>query len=116
MDDITVSKAELIETLKDNREMHRTIFLQGQKVYRAKMIEELDRALDEAKNGGAIRRAFALPVPEDHTEDYDTVISMLEWDEGAKVVLSYHDFQTYVENKWGWRASFAANTESYTAG
>lgn len=113
MDDITVSKERLIETLKDNREKHRATFLAGQKVYRAKMIAELDRALDEAKNGGAIQRAFSLPVPEDHTDDFDTVIAMLEWDQAETVVLSYRDFQTYVENQWGWRASFATSTEAY---
>lgn len=115
LEDIKVDKAKLIKTLKRNRKAHRKIFLQGQEVYRQKMIEELDRALDEAKNGGTIRRSFSLPVPEDHTEDFDTVIQMMEWSEGKKVYLSTREFQTYVENKWGWQASWEANTVAYSA-
>ena len=65
MDEIKVDKARLIKTLKKNRRKHRAIFLKAQEVYREQMIKELDRALDEAKNGGAIRRGFSLPVPED---------------------------------------------------
>jgi hypothetical protein len=113
MELITVIKTELVETLKANRDKHRSMFIQAQEQYRDAMIAELDRALQEAREGGQIRRAFSLPVPEDHTADFDTAIEMLDWDQGKTVQLSYHDFQQYVQNQWGWRASFAANTESY---
>jgi hypothetical protein len=116
VDTITVLKNDLIETLKANRDAHRDMFLRAQTAYRAKMIEELDRALDEAKNGGTIRRSFALPVPEDHTDDFNTAIQMLEWHQGKTADLSQHEFMNYVENNWGWRQSFAANTASYLAG
>jgi hypothetical protein len=116
MDEIKVDKVTLIKTLRKNRKRHRALFLKAQDVYRIRMIEELDRALDEAKNGGVIRRAFSLPVPEDHTAEFDTVIQMLEWDKSKNVLLSHHEFRTYVENEWGWQQSFTANTEAYTSG
>lgn len=115
MDTIKVDKARLIETLKKNREEHKAIFDKAQVVYREQMIAELDRALDEAKNGGKIRRGFSLPVPENHIEDFDTAIQMLEWDQGKTVELTQREFQTYVENKWGWQQSFAGNTQAYVA-
>ena len=99
MQTIKVDKQELIKKLQKNRKKHRAMFLRAQEVYREKMITELDRALDEAKNGGLIRRSFSLPVPEDHTEDFDTVIQMLEWDQGKRVELSQSEFRTYVENE-----------------
>jgi hypothetical protein len=113
MELITVNKADLIETLRNNRDKHREMFLTAQEKYRETMIDELDRALRVARAHGKIKRAFTMPVPEDHTEDFDTVISMLEWDQGETVELSHRDFLMYVENNWGWQASFAANTESY---
>lgn len=116
MDTIKVDKQELIKTLTKNRKKHRKLFLEAQETYRRRMIEELDRALDEAKNGGVIKRAFALPVPEDHTADFDTVIQMLNWDKGKNVELGQREFQTYVQNEWGWAQSFAANTSIYAAG
>lgn len=113
MDEIKVNKDQLVKTLKKNRKKHREMFIKAQEVYRTQMIAELDRALDEAKNGGRIVRMFSLPVPEDHTDDFDTAIQMLEWDKGSSVLLSQREFKTYVQNEWGWQASFAANTASY---
>jgi hypothetical protein len=115
MDNITVDKADLIATLRDNRDKHRDLFDKAQVVYREKMIEELDRALAEAKAGRKIRRAFTLPTPENHTEDFDTAIQMLEWEAEDYVSLSMRDFMRYVQNRWEWERSFAANTESYSS-
>lgn len=113
MEEITVDKNDLIATLRDNMENHRELFEKAQVVYRARMVEELDRALEEARTGGTIKRAFALPIPEDHTSDFETAIQMLEWELGDQVILQRYEFEQYVMNQWGWRASFAANTQSY---
>jgi len=114
MDTITVPKGELIATLRQNRDEHRELFLKAQEVYREQMIAELDRALTEAKNGGRIIRSFRLPIPEDHTDDFDTAIGMLEWDTGDTVKLTQREYMTYVKNEWGWQQSFRANTMSYS--
>lgn len=113
---ITVNKEELLKTLERNRDEHRVIFLAAQVAYRSAMIAEMDRALDEARSGGQIRRAFTLPVPEDHTADFNTAIQMLAWHQSKTVDLEQYEFEQYVENQWGWRASFAANTQSYVVG
>jgi hypothetical protein len=113
---ITVSKEDLIATLRENRDSHRDIFIAAQQAYRDKMIEELDRALAEARTGGQIRRDFTLPVPEDHTEDFNTAIAMLEWHQAKTVELEQYEFQQYVENEWGWQKSWAANTAAYVVG
>jgi len=113
MNTITVPKERLLAALVENRESHRDIFLKAQEHYRERMIAELDRALEEARAGGEIRRMFSLPVPEDHTADFDTAIGMVEWEVNDTVELEQHDFEQYVLNKWRWAASFAANTEAY---
>jgi hypothetical protein len=116
MDDIKVDKAKLIKKLKKNRKAHRDEFLRAQARYREKVIELFDQRLREMRNGGKVKIYVDLPEPEDHTADFDTVISMMEWSQGKKVILSTREFQTYVENKWGWQQSFAANTQAYTSG
>src|SRR4051812_3191998 len=115
MQEITVEKAALIEKIQANRDEHRSMFIKAQERYRDAMIVELDRALQEARDGRKIRRAFTLPVPEDHTEEFNTAIEMLQWEEGNSVVLDHRDFQRYVQNRWEWAASFAASTASYLA-
>lgn len=115
IDTIKADKAHLIETLKTNRDEHREIFLKAQEVYRQQMIAEMERALQEARDGGVIRRGYTLPVPEDHTADFNTVIQMMEWHKGKTVKLTTHEFRTYIENEWGWAPSFAASTASYVS-
>jgi len=115
MHEITVDKAELIEKIQANRDEHRSMFIKAQERYRDAMIAELDQALQEARDGRKIRRAFTLPVPEDHTDDFNTAIEMLEWEQGKSVVLDHRDFMRFVQNRWEWAASFAASTQSYLA-
>lgn len=115
MESITVDKKDLITKIQANRDEHRAMFLKAQERYRDAMIAELDRALQEARDGKPIRRAFTLPVPEDHTQDFDTAIEMLEWEQGDSVLLDARDFMRFVQNRWEWAASFAANTGSYLA-
>lgn len=113
MNTITVKKSDLLDILRKNRESHRETFVKAQEVYRKAVIAELDRMLAEARNGDKIRRAFSLPEPEEHTEDYDMAIAMLEMDVGEEVELNRGEFATYVMDEWGWQMSFAANTSSY---
>ena len=114
MDTITVDKEDLLATLRDNRQQHREIFERAQVVYREKVIEELDRALDDAKNGRKIIRHIALPEPEDHTKDFDTAIQMLEWDTAETVTLDRRDFARFVQNRWEWDQTFRQNTVGYS--
>ena len=115
MQEITVDKADLIAKIQANRDEHRSMFLKSQERYREAMIAELDRALEEARDGQKIRRAFTLPVPEDHTDDFNTALEMLDWEQEDSVELDQRDFARFVQNRWEWQASFAANTQSYLA-
>lgn len=113
MENITVRKDKLQETIKTNRDSHREQFLAAQDKYREKVIAELDKRLEAARNGGRIDLGFHLPEPVDYTDSYDTAIAMLEWEVSDEIELSDVDFQRYVLNKWEWARVFAANTQSY---
>lgn len=113
MENITVPKDKLLDTIRTNREAHREQFLAAQLKYREVVIRELDSRLAQARDGGAINLGFALPEPVDYSDQYDTAISMLEWEVDEEVTLAEHDFQRYVLNKWEWARMFAANTQSY---
>jgi len=114
MNEVTVNKAELLEKVKENRSKHRQIFEDAQIKYRELVIEELDLMLKDAKKGRKIKRWIGLPEPEDHTDDYDRVVRMLEMSVDENVTLRAVEFDNYVMDQWGWNASFAANTVSYT--
>ena len=113
MNTITVSKANLLETLKKNREEHRGLFLEAQKGFRKAVIATLDQRLQDARDGKKIDLRIALPEPQDYTGEFDTAIKMLEWDTGDEVELTMHDFQRYVENQWEWRDAFTRTSGAY---
>jgi hypothetical protein len=113
-DEVKVSKAELLVILRENRSKHRDTFLEAQKKYRERVIEELERSLADARSGNDIRRDIRLPVPEDHTSDYDREIRMLEMEVEDTILIPSHQFDWFVMDKWSWSPSFAANTVGYT--
>jgi hypothetical protein len=56
---------------------------------------------------------FTLPVPEEHTKDYDRAIRFISLDTREEIKLSEADAKSYVEDMWGWTASYLSNTSSY---
>lgn len=115
MDTVTVDKAELLKTIRENRENHRQVFNDAVEVYREKMIAELDSMLEDAKAGRKIRRAISMPEPEDHTRDYDRVIKMLEMSVDSQIEIEEQEFNWYVMDQWQWNASFNTSTVAYAA-
>jgi len=111
MDMINVGKVDLLARLKENLESHRKVFLEAQKGYRKQVIEELDKMINDAKEGKPIRRSITLPEPSDHTEDYKVVIEMLEMSIDETFEISQREFRNYVLDKWDWsQMAFMANS------
>lgn len=115
--EITVQKELVIERIKTNLEEHKKIFQAAIEEYRRQVIDDLNAKIDSVKAGKPIQHFIALPLPEEHTEDYLRVLRMLEHHQDALIKLSEADYATYMDNEWSWQRSFIANTTSYaTAG
>ena len=113
MESVKVKRSDLLDRVRKNRATHRGIFEQAQSAYRAKAIELLDGMLKDARHGGKFARAVMIPEPEDHTEDYDRVIAMLEMSVDDEVEIGAHQFDQYVMDRWEWARSFGQTTLSY---
>lgn len=116
MNNLSVRKDQLLETLRTNKEAHHAEFLEAQKNYRKQVIAELDKRLEQARKGGVINLGFALPEPVEYTDTYDSEIQALEWHIGDTVELTQQDFNRLVLNKWPWAQVFAASTSIYNQG
>lgn len=117
---ITVDKADLAETITRNRDAHKAEYDKAVEVYRVRFVEEAKKFAEDSIARSRQRVAFGnfvwLPVPEEHTEDYDRALLMLDWELGDTVELSQEEFATLVQNQWNWIRSFTANTSSYVSG
>ena len=114
MNEIIVNKATLLARMRANREAHHGIVLEAQAGFRAKVIERLDEMLELAANGQKIQLAVGLQMPEDHTDDYDTIIGMLELDINDTVELDQTQYKSWVQDQWGWQRSFTTSNSQYS--
>lgn len=113
--DITVNKEALLAALRTNRDKHHDVFERAVVKFRAQVVEKLDSMIQQLRNGKTPNLYVGLPVPEEHTDDYDRNIHMLEMHIGETIELSEEAFMRLVEDEWGWNAAFASNTASYVS-
>jgi hypothetical protein len=112
---VKVSRQELIERIVANKETHRAEFEKAWEGYRKLMTDELEKMLADAKAGKRIKRHIEVPEPQDHTDDYDTVIQMLTMSVDDQVFISQGEFAQYVLDKWNWKGQFTATNAFYAA-
>lgn len=105
----------LLNAIKENRDRHRDIFLKAQEGYRIQLIKELDQMLADARDGKKLRRFVTLPEPEDHTDDYDRVIKMLEMSVEEQLEIDETQFAMYVMDDWGWKKNWTTTNAAYIA-
>jgi len=108
---------ELLNTIIFNRDNHRDTFEQALTNYHNKAIEEFEKRIERIKKNKDFSLYVNIPVPEDHTEDYDRVIKMLQMHKKAGedfIEISEHQFSMYICDEWAWRKQWLTNTQSYT--
>ena len=110
---VRVNKGVLLAKLKENLARHREVFLKALDAYKKKVVEELDRRLDDARKGWRYDIAIGLAQPQDHTKDYDRVISLLEMSLNDELELTQQDFAIYVIDDWGWKQQFTPTNAAY---
>lgn len=115
MNIVKVKRTELLSKIKANRKTHRDLFLKAQVGYRKDVIDELDKMLSDARSGKNMRTSINIPAPEDHSEDYDCIISMLEMSTEKIITISAGEFQMYVMDNWGWKMDVLRTNSFYAS-
>lgn len=111
---ITANKFDLIGRIQNNRDKHRNIFEKAVTGFREQVIAQLEARLEMIRNGRKVDLSIRLPEPEDHTEDYDRVLDMLEMHRGDTIDISNDEFAMYVRDDWAWKRNWIAGVSNYT--
>jgi hypothetical protein len=112
---VLVSKSDLLSKLKSNRDNHAQEFKLSQQGYEASLLRRLQKMVSLMEKHQVPKLTFGdLPVPEDHTEDYDNAIAMLEMSTEQEIELTQRNFQEFVLDKWGWKQLHTSNVGIYT--
>ena len=114
-DTVVVQKDKLVETLTSNRDAHRAIFEEALAGYKTRSVELLEEHIERIRKGKVERIIVSLPVPEDHTNDYDRALTSLEWSIFDEVELSMREFDMYVRDNWSWKDEFTNTTSMYNS-
>lgn len=116
MRNVTVDKSELISILKGNMSAHREAFEEAYDEYGKAVIRNLENTLKAAKEKSPqeVKLTFNLVCPQDHTEDYERALHMLELEVNDTVRLDEREFAELVQDDWGWKGQFAASYFSLT--
>lgn len=116
MQSIKVERNALITRIQQNREQHRILFVAAEEAFRARVIEELEEMLRDARAGGELWTHVDLVPPSNHTEEYDAVLDMLQMSVEDVIVLNETEYRQLVLNKWAWFSSVTAINTTYASG
>lgn len=110
---VRLRREELLEKIRTNRDEHRKIFEEALEGWKKTVTEALDRALKDALQGRRYRPSHHIPQPQDHTDEYDTVIAMLEMSLDEELELTRQEFANYALDNWNWQHDFLVTAASY---
>jgi hypothetical protein len=113
--ELSIPRQKLLDVLVANRMQHRLIFEEALEGYREEAVRQLQDHIDRIRDGNLIRVMVSLPMPEDHTDDYDRVIGLIDMSEDAKVVLSDDEYASYVQDDWSWKRAFLTSNAYYSS-
>jgi hypothetical protein len=113
MHTVKVAKDEFVTVVTHNREEHRTVFEKALAGYHQRLLRELERRIHDLRRGRAVDVRISMPEPEDHTEDYDRVLTMARMSVDDVIELTAEDFAMYVMDQWHWKRNFAATAGYY---
>lgn len=114
MKTVTVRKEDLLERVEANRARHRDIFEKALEGYRNRAVELLEEHIERIRDGKVEKVHVILPRPEDHTDDYDRVIEMINMSVDDELELDEREFSQYVQDNWMWKNEFLAMSATYT--
>jgi len=114
MKTMSYPKEKILKALKKNREEHIKIVKEAQKGYREKAIELVSDLLKDLKAGKSVSLQIPLPVPENHVDEFDRTIEMVQMCLGKTIELDVGEFQCYVRNKWQWQNHFLHSNSTYS--
>jgi hypothetical protein len=110
----TVSKAQLLETLKANLAKHKEQVAAATAGYIEKAKAEANKIIAQLRKGNPVVVRSSLVIPTDHSEVYENSIRMLEWNVDETITLEADEFRQLVRDEWDWSCHFNALVSDYT--
>lgn len=119
MNTVRVNKNELIQKLKENREIHIREFKETFAEYQKDTIKDIQKMLRVAKKAGpdeVLSTYVNNSAPRSEEKTYDVVIGMLEFSVDTEFDITEKQYKEYVLNEWSWTEQFEFSKTMYLKG
>jgi hypothetical protein len=111
---IVLKVVSAINFLTKNREDHIEEYAKQIDGWKLKMEEYTAACTEWAANGGVGDRPHMTQKPQNFTEDYDFFLNQLKHHMPDFITVDEHDFKQIVQNEFGWKNTFTANSNLYS--
>lgn len=114
MEGLIFKKKDVLAALTAQLATHKTIVVEAWEGYKVEAEKQLRRALDAVEAGERAIVQVLVTAPEDHTDEIERAIQMLEMTTNDHVELGEHEFTCYVQGRWGWAERFLLSNSRYS--
>jgi hypothetical protein len=120
MEKVTVKVETVVAALKENYERHKTDYAEAYDGYKrqAKILLE-ERLAEVAASSSETEQEnlrFDLTPPEDHRDDYERAIGMLEMTTDEETRITATQYAAFIQDKWSWQREWSHSNKAYTRG
>jgi hypothetical protein len=112
---ITVEKTKLRAAVQKNRDLHKAIFDEAVIGYKEEAVRLLEAHIERIKAGKVGYVAVSLPMPVNHTRDYDRILAILDMEVAQIIELTEDEFAKYVQDDWSWKREFIGTAQTYNS-
>jgi hypothetical protein len=120
MEKVTVKVETVVTALKENYERHKKEYAEAYDGYKRQAKTLLEERLEEvaASSSETDQESlrFDLQPPEDHRDDYERAIGMLEMTTDEETRITSTQYAAFIQDKWSWQREWAHSNKSYTRG
>jgi hypothetical protein len=111
-----IKKDKLLAIIEENREKHRETYLEAVDGYRLRALALLEQQVQVMSSRSKPKELrILLNLPEDHTSEYDAIITGLQMDVRDEITLSERLFAQFVMDQWDWKDSWLRMSSRYAA-
>lgn len=105
---------KLIDTLKQNKDNHKKMYLEAVTGFKKDAKRQLERLLAKIGDNEVADVYLSVGAPKDMSSVYDTAIKMLNWTQDETIELDANTFRNLVMDEWDWMQSWLASNARYS--
>lgn len=118
IDYTTVSKSNLLENLKRNRDQHKDEYVKAVTNYNKELAEKLKTLASsiseyDIESGNPFKYKIDLAEPISRIQEYDSIIHRLENSLDDEIVLDENQYKKYMRDEWEWTNLFKTVNARY---